>query len=267
MKKLISLVAVVVTAVFATSCVGEGKTEYTVSGYGVVDYYPEAGAVVVFQADDVVNYPPIYSLEFTKQNSGDCIVFTSTIDYTDPANKGNVKYYTVKEAIVEYTLDNNGQMVSHLDTANFYPNELITTNAGIIPYTYTTESFTNHDFLFFRSSHENIKTDEWHSYQLQYDPNQEPTIEDGRRVYDFYLRVIKTQEGKNNTGSYTLNYAFKTNGYLNVLQQKELAAGSDKLAIRFNYISAFDEATKKITWSKAPVVETFLPGKNNNTQQ
>ena len=96
-------------------------------------------------------------------------------------------------------------------------------------------------------------------YQLQYDYNQEPQTVDGKRVYDFFLRVVKTSDGKGIVGTTPFYYTFNTRGYFKTLQSKETAAGNETLSIRFNYIKEFNKDTTAATWGKSQIITIQIP--------
>jgi len=133
-------------------------------------------------------------------------------------------------------------------------------DAGLL---YATQySYTVKNFLFIGSSHEKVATDQDNTYYLQYDPSQEPQTVDGKRVYDFFLRVVKNSDGKGITGTNPFNYAFNTYGSLKSLESKETAAGNETLNIRINYIKEFNKDSTAATWGKSQVYQTAIYKEN-----
>lgn len=249
MKKT-SLGAMAAATLLFTSCLGDGNNEQTLQGFGVVDFSMEAMRNVAYIDD----YTPICSAEgaFDDLNAGDCIYFTSTYSSDNPANASGKKYLTVTNTAVLNKLD-KGDFISRLDTANIKPGEMAVLDAGVLPYSCTQYSFTNHNYLFVGSSHANVATDQKNSYFLECNYDQEPVEVDGKRVYDFFLRVVKNEDGKGVTGTNPFNYAFQTGGFFKTLEARETAAGKETLNIRFNYIKEFNADTTAATWGRSQV--------------
>ena len=55
--------------------------------------------------------------------------------------------------------------------------------------------------MFLGSSHEKSATDQDNRYILQYNPSQEASDRRWKRVYDFFLRVVKNADGKGVVGN------------------------------------------------------------------
>ena len=250
MKKLKSLGVVAAATILLTSCL-DGNNEQTFTSFGVIDFSMEAGLVA---------YTDDYSPQFKDLQENDCIYFTGTLNRDDPANDGSKKYLTVSNAVVLNRLDNKGYFESRVDTAIIKPNEIAALDAGLL---YATQySYTVKNFLFIGSSHEKVATDQDNTYYLQYDPSQEPQTVDGKRVYDFFLRVVKNSDGKGITGTNPFNYAFNTYGSLKSLESKETAAGNETLNIRINYIKEFNKDSTAATWGKSQVYQTAIYKEN-----
>ncbi|GGK08546.1 MULTISPECIES: hypothetical protein [Parabacteroides] len=255
MKKLKSLGAVAVATVLLTSCL-DGNNESSLNGIGVIDYSDDFRTVAYI--DD---YTPVYSPVFKDLKTGDCIYFTSTYSSDDPANNGSNKYVTVTNAVVTNKIDNDGYFNSQLDTANIKPGEITALNAGLL---YATQySYTLKNYLFVGSSHEKVPADQDNTYFLEYDYSQEPQTVDGKRVYDFFLRIVKNADGKGVVGTNPFNYAFNTHGYFKTLQSKETAAGNETLNIRINYIKEFNKDTTAATWAKSQIYQTQILKETN----
>lgn len=254
MKKLKFLGAVAMATVLLTSCLDGGSNENSVNGFGVIDLSMEAMANVAYIDD----YTQVYSPQFKDLSIGDCIFFTSTLNRDDPANDGSKKYWTISNAVVTNRLDKSDEFIANLDTANIITDEIATLDAGLLP-AITEYSYTIKNYLFIGSSHEKVATDQINRYILQYDPSLEPQDVEGKRVYDFFLRVVKVSDGKGIAGTNPFNYTFNTRGYFKTLQSKETAAGKDLLNIRINYLKSYDETTKAKTWGKSQVYSTKIP--------
>lgn len=254
MKKLKSLGGVAAATILLTSCL-DGNNESSLNGFGVIDYSDDFRTVAYI--DD---YTPVYSPVFKDYQPDDCIYFTSTYSSDDPANNGSNKYATVSNAVVTNKLE-KGDFYNIVDTANIMPNEIAALDAALMFG--TQYSFTLKNFMFLGSSHEKVAADQDNRYILQYNPSQEPQTVDGKRVYDFFLRVVKNADGKGVVGNNAFYYAFKTNGYFKTLQSRETAAGNETLNIRINYIKEFNKDTTAATWGKSQVYQTQILKETN----
>lgn len=252
MKKLKSLGVVAAATILLTSCL-DGSNESSVAGCAVIDISTEAG--IAAYVDDYSI--PCYSPAFKDLTPGDCIYFTGTLNGDDLANDGTKKYWTISNAAVTQKFDSRGRFAMPLDTANIIPNEIAATDMALLYF--GQYSFTIKDYLFVGSSHEKAPSDQVNEYQLQYDYNQEPQTVDGKRVYDFFLRVVKTSDGKGIVGTTPFYYTFNTRGYFKTLQSKETAAGNETLSIRFNYIKEFNKDTTAATWGKSQIITIQIP--------
>lgn len=251
MKKLKSLGTVAIATVLLTSCL-DGTSESSLNGVGVIDYSDDMRTVAY-----VTDYIQVYSPVFKDLTQGDCIVFTSVYSQDDPANDGSKKYLTVTNAVVTNKIENNGNFSSQLDTANIKAGEIAAMNAAL--FWGINDSYTLKNYLFVNSSHEKVAADQDNIYFLEYDYNQEPQTVDGKRVYDFFLRVVKEDDGKGAVGTNAFVYAFNTHGYFKTLQSKETVAGNEILNIRINYIKEFNKDTTAATWGKSPVYTIKIP--------
>lgn len=253
MKKLKCLGVAAMATLLLTSCLEGGENSQTANGFGVVDFSVDAMANVVYVDD----YTQCYAPQFKDLSEGDCVFFTGTLNYDDPANDGSKKYLTISNATVTNKLEKSNEFLGVLDTANIIPSEMVTLNAGLL--TGTLNSFTVKNYLFIGSSHEKVATDQNNRYIMQYDPSQEPKEESGKRIYDFFLRVVKVSDGKGVPGTNPFNYTFYTQGYFKSLQSKETAAGNNTVNIRINYLNSYDEATNTKKWGRSQVYSIEIP--------
>lgn len=99
-------------------------------------------------------------------------LFTSTYSTDDPENNDSNKYWTVTNAVVTTKLDNSGQFVARVDTANIKPGEMATLDAALM---YATQSsYTLKNYLILGSSHGKVANDQSNTYYLEYNYDQEP---------------------------------------------------------------------------------------------
>lgn len=253
MKKLKCLGVVAMATVLLTSCLKGGDNSTTASGLGVIEFSIEAMANVAFVND----YMQYYAPQFSDLSEGDCVTFTGTLNYNDPANDGSKKYMTLSNVIVDRKLEKSKDFSGVLDTASIMPSEMTTLNASIL--TGTDYSFTIKNYFFIGSTHEKAPTDQNNRYIMQFDPNQEPKEEGGKRIYDFFLRVEKVSDGKGVPGTNNFYYTFNTQGYFKTLERKETAAGNNSVNIRINYLNSYDEATNTKKWGKSQVFTIKIP--------
>lgn len=247
MKKLKSFGVAAVAALLLTSCL-DGNREQTLSGYGVIDLSMDVFANVAYVDDNL----PIYSSQFKDLAAEDCITFTCTIDYDDPENNGG-KYLKGTNTIVYGKLD-KGDLIRNVDTANIKENEMVIVDAGLV--TKSAYAYTIKDFLFVGSNHDKVTTDQNNQYFLECDPYQEPQIVDGKRVYNLFLRVVKSSDGKGIAGNHSFNYVFKTNGLFKNLEAREKTEGNNTLYIKLNYIKAFNSDSTVATWTSSQVFQS-----------
>lgn len=250
MKKLKSFGVAAVAALLLTSCL-DGSREDTIGGCGVIDLSMDAFANVAYLND----YTQVYAPQFKDLNSGDCIIFNATLNYDDPANNGSKKYWTVSNAIFN-KVDSRGYLNSTVDTANIRMNEIPAADAGLLSYVVK-------NYIFLYSSHEKAPSDQKNIYSLEYNPSIEPSTVDGKRVYDFFLRVVKESDGTGASGLNLFNYAINTGGQIKNLESKEIAAGKEQLNIRINYLKSYNEETKVASWGRSQVYSIALQKETN----
>ncbi|RHU29055.1 hypothetical protein DXD68_06245 [Parabacteroides sp. TM07-1AC] len=249
MKKLKFLGVMAMAALLFTSCLDGGNNEQSGAAIGVVDFSMEAMKNLAYVND----YTALYSPQFESLTTGDCIVFPYTINYDDPMNSGTNKYLTA--TVAGYNKLDEGLLVTTVDTADIRKNEITTMDASVISSDGTGYGCgTVKNYLFLSSSHPNISSDQKNMYELQYDPSQTPKEVEGKRVYDFFLRVVKQADGKGTVGTNTLNYVFRAGSAIEMLKSKEKADNQDVLYIRLNYIKEFNKDTTAATWGTSKLM-------------
>lgn len=259
MKKLKFLSAVAMATVLLTSCLDGGNNEQSGYTYGVIGFSLDAMGNVAYTGDNV----PVYASTFSELTDNECVYFGYTINYDDPANSGK-KYLTA--TVPQYIRLNNTGRVEAVDTAKTSPTsikkgELTTVDAGIVAG--GAYSATIKDFLFLGSSHEKSANDQTNEYFLQIDPSQEPQVVDGKNIYDFFLRVVKKEDGKNTIGTSVFNYAIRAGNYISSLEAKEKSKGSETFNFRINYIKEFNKDTTEATWTKSKVFSYMINKETN----
>ena len=260
MKKLKFLSAVAMATVLLTSCLDGGKNEQSGVSYGVVGFSTDAMGYVAYTADEV----PVYASGFNNLKDDECVFFAVNINYDDPANNSGKKYLTA--TVSQYSRLNNTGRVEPVDTAKTSPTsikqgEITAVDAGIV--TTGAYSATIKDFLFLGSSHEKSANDQTNEYFLQIDPSQEPQVVDGKNIYDFFLRVVKKEDGKNTIGTSVFNYAIRAGNYISSLEAKEKSKGSETFNFRINYIKEFNKDTTEATWTKSKVFSYMINKETN----
>lgn len=247
MKKLKSLGVVAAATILLTSCLDGGNNEQSGVTIGVIDFSMDAMKNLAYVNDNMA----IYSPQFEPLTSGDCIVFPFTINFDDPMNSGTNKYLTA--TVANYQKLDEGLLLTNVDTVGIRENEITAIDASVISGDATGYG-TVKNYLFLGSSHPNVSTDQKNMYELQYDPSQTPKEVEGKRVYDFYLRVVKQVDGKGTVGTNTLNYVFRAGSAIEMLKSKEKAENQEALYIRLNYIKEFNKDTDLPIWGTSKLM-------------
>lgn len=247
MKKLKFLGVMAMAALLFSSCL-DGNNEQEGVSVGVVDFSMEAMRNLAYVDD----YTAIYSPQFETLNTGDCIVFPFTINYDDPANSAGNKYLTA--TVTSYAKLDQGNVEMLVDTATIRGGEITTVDASVISGDGMGYYGTIKNYLFLGSSHPNTASEQKNIYVLQCDPNQKAQEVEGKRVYDFFLRVIKREDGKGSVATNTLNYVFNAGYVIESLKAQEKEAGEEALYIRLNYIKEFNQDTTVATWGTSKIL-------------
>ncbi|MCS2891919.1 hypothetical protein NXY11_14840 [Parabacteroides faecis] len=112
--------------------------------------------------------------------------------------------------------------------------------------------------LFLWSTHTVIENQK-DSFMMSYNPENLYTQEDGKRIYNLYLRAItkiEAEEGEQPKGQQlNLVNAFNVEEFYNMAKALEEEKGSDTLSIAINYASAFNKDTTACIWDRTEPVK------------
>lgn len=251
MKKLFLCGALAVSALFMTSCLGEGSNEISDWSYGVISNSDKTYKTIIKSN----RYGPLYSQEIASNASilpRQCCFFSFTLNRDLPENSSEAfaanGYYTISSLdgyidITRYTA------VSHLtDTTTLLPEELTVSSIDL------SRTGMVDNIIFLPTNHEGFMQDQKQRFEISYDANQEPEQMSEGSVYELVLRVIKTDEGKSPSGIASLINAFDISHFITTLGQKEKSAGSKELKFRFKYIKKIDEENNSKEWKFSEVI-------------
>lgn len=111
--------------------------------------------------------------------------------------------------------------------------------------------------LFLWSKHREAESRQ-DSFMLSYDPENRYTLEEGKRVYNLYLRVVgetmdsgEEAEGENaKEQEVTRVNAFNIEDFFAKAKEMEAGKGENEVAIAINYASSFNKDTTVCLWSR-----------------
>ena len=127
-----------------------------------------------------------------------------------------------------------------------------------------TKAITGRDFyirgrLFLWSTHTVVENQK-DSFMISYNPENLYTQEDGKRIYNLYLRAIariEVGEGEELPKGQQLNQvnAFSVEEFYNMVSALEEEKGSNTFSIAINYASAFNKDTTACIWDRTEPIE------------
>ena len=260
MKKLFLGSLLAVCALLMTSCLDGGSNERSGVGYGVIGYSETFKPViktggVPFYAVEVAN-----AFNKTEIEINDCCVFYYTLNSDIPENSSESLaangYYTV--SVTQYADIPKGYANSFVDdTATIIQNEMTTmsidmSNTGIL-------TDKNINMLFLSTIHENYFKDQKQELRLSYNRDQEPETVNGDKVYNLFLRVIKTEGDKSISSTQQLINAFDMNRFIQDFQYKEEQDSKKSLKYRINFANSFTKDSTQINWKASEVLTYTFP--------
>ena len=251
MRKNGLILIVALLSVFGLSSCIQGDNVSEGQAFGVLEFNDNYTPVLYS------SYGPFYSpsintlLDDYKMNIGGCYIFTYRLDADLPENSQNVVnangYYTV--SIIDYHEIDRYPMDSYLtDTSTVMPNEIAV--SSVYDNSYYLEGF-----LFMYQS-VTQPSDLELNWNMSFDYNtMMPTVENGVRYFDVFVRATKKNEGTKSTVNMQYLNAYSMGSYLQSAANSEksiLGSSYNELsstfAVRFNYASTIDAETQKITW-------------------
>lgn len=261
MKKLKSLIAVAMTAVVLTSCLDGGDNKSDFQDYGVISYDSKFNQYMFFTSDEVAYYVPTIANDPNFIGGDECVFAYLHLNFDGPENADATTkgYYTATTSANEYSKLDKYRIASVVtDTVKPLDNELTLRDVAQGGYKKVK------DFMFMSLSYQSIVRDQKNLFDLSYDYSKEPVEVNGKRVYDFFLRVTKKEAG---TGATIQNanqiVVFDGRSILSQLLRVEKNANAESLNIRINYVKEFDKDTTKITSWGSETIKFDIPKESN----
>lgn len=256
MKNLKFLGVVAMATVLLTSCLDGGKNEADFTAYGVLSYDSKFGKNMFFIADEVPYYVAALANDPNFMGDGECLVANLHVDrdspeYADATSKG---YYVATTPSGYSKLDKYSIIPSLTDTVKPLDKELTLKDVAQSGYSKIK------NFLFLSLTYPTVVNDQKNRFDLSYNYSQEPVVVDGKRVYDFFIRVVKTEDGKGATlQNATQVVTFDGRNEFSRLLNIEKASNAESLNLRLNYVKEFDKDTTRITSWGTEIIKFAIP--------
>lgn len=261
MKKLFLGSLLAVCTLLMTSCLDGGSNQSSGVGYGVIGHSDKTYKPILKTGG-----VPFYSAEVANSvlkgelNDNDCCVFAYTLDGDIPENSNEAiaanGYYTV--TVSQHGIIPKGPVSDFpADTAVVEPDEMLIatvdmSNTGLL-------IDKNVKMLFLSTVHENYAKEQKQAFSMSYSMEQEPVLVNGEKVYNLFIRVVKTQDDKSITSTQQLLNAFDLNRFIQNFQYKEEQDSKKALKFRINYANKFNADSTKIDWKASEVLTYTFP--------
>jgi hypothetical protein len=248
MKKLISGCLFAGTLMLLNSCLdGENSSSTQGKYYGVVEMNLKAGGNVIYYNDlDLPLYSPTLS---SKISDGECCLISYSYNSKDNQNIALLGYYTIQE--LGYSEVDKGMVIPvKTDTAVVKSNEL--PMASIAPEYYVK------GYLFIHSYHELMDTGQTNQYELSYNTEQEPILENYQNVYQLYLRANKVADGKSPKDNQMVPNAYYVKHFFDAISYTEKGKGKTEYYFKINYIKSFTDDSIP-NWTSTEVQTIIIP--------
>lgn len=242
MKELYGIL--VICMLLLSSCLGDTNTQITVGEQEAVyqsrphqGFYVNGGRF-------------LYGSGVTADgDTGDCFLIEYSFDSADPALQGSdslsVKLTYQPVSVPLWPSDNR-----LTDTTRVLVDEVLT------------ESLLGRKAyiggrLFLWSKHREVEFQQ-DSFMLSYDPDNRYTLEEGKRIYNLYLRAVKKTTGPgeevedvNGKAQDVLKVnAFNIEEFFAKAKEMEAEKGANEVAIAINYASSFNKDTTVCLWNR-----------------
>lgn len=262
MKKLFSCSLMAICVLLMTSCLDGGSNQSSGVGYGVIGYSSKTGKTIIKTGG-----VPVYSAEVAASSNiqlNDCCAFAYTLDGDIPENSEEAiaanGYYTV--TVSQYADIDKYSVTPYLkDTTLIEEKELtvVSTDMGILKNYDGSIVFIDNKF-FLGTYHDGFSSEQKQTLNISFNPDQEPEVVNGDNVYDLFLRVVKTEDGKSSLSQTTqLLNVFDMTSFLNSFEYKEKQASKKSIKFRVNYINTLNEDKTKVTWKSSDVATYVFP--------
>jgi hypothetical protein len=248
MKKLFLGCLLAGSMMLLNSCLdGENTSSTDREYYGFVEMDMKAGGNVIYYND--LDYP-LYSPSLSPQIAdGECCLIQFSINSDDNQNVTGLGYYTIREAGY-HEVDKGNVIPVKTDTAVNKANELAM--ATLLPRNYV------RGYLFIDLYHESMDTDQKNYYELSYNPDQEPVVENAKNVYQLYLRAAKLGDGKSPKTNQIMPNAFGVKRFFDTISYTEKNKGNSEYYFKINYVKSF-AADSVSTWAATDVQTIGIP--------
>jgi hypothetical protein len=253
MKKLFLGSLLAGSIMLLNSCL-DGDNSYSSDGeaYGLAEINLKTlGNVIYYNDLDLPLYSPTLS---SKIMDGECYYLYYTFKSEDNQNVATLGYYTVQEQ--GYAVVDKGAAIPiKTDTAVAKTNELLMSNLALRNYV--------KGYLFVNSYHEAMDTEQKNSYELSYDMEQEPLVEntpnDGmQNVYQLYLRAVKLTDGKPLKENQIVQNAYNVKRFFDAISYAEKSKGKTDYYFKINYIKSFDSDSVP-SWTSVNAERIIIP--------
>lgn len=115
--------------------------------------------------------------------------------------------------------------------------------------------------LFLWSNHSEVSGQQ-DSFMISYDPENMCREEDGKRIYNLYLRAVKTasasDEESTSTETVLKTNAFDIEAFFLKAKEREIAMGETELTLGIRYASAYNKDTTECVWSTAETMTVAI---------
>jgi hypothetical protein len=253
MKKLFLGSLLAATLMLLNSCLdGENSSSSEGQAFGVVEMSMKTlGNVIYYNDLDLPLYSPTLS---SKILDGECCLLYYTFKSEDNQNVATLGYYTVQEQ--GYAVVDKGIVIPiKTDTAVAKTNELPMEDLVAVNYV--------KGYLFLNSYHNAMDTGQENRYELSYNMEQEPVLENTssygmQNVYQLYLRVVKLADGKSPKENQIIPRAYYVKYFFDAVSSAEKAKGKTDYYFKINYIKSFDTDSVP-SWTSAGAERIIIP--------
>ena len=255
MKKFgLFLIASVFSVFCLTSCL-EGNNVSEGYALGVLQYSSESHTYVLNSTLGLVSAPNLNALDLNE-----CYYFYYKLDLDLPENA---------TAVVQANGYHTISLVGHqkIDKYDLSPSLTDTSRVmnGEVPVHDAYESGNPYiDEYYFISQIVNMPSDLQLTWNMSYDSDMEPVVENGERYYDVFIRATKKNSSEKSDEKLQHLNAYYVRDFLKNAASKERNAlgssyseHSSKLRIRFNFVSEISEEGK-LTWKSKTAEDSIL---------
>jgi hypothetical protein len=248
MKKLLFVGLLAGSLMLMNSCLdGDNSSSTQDQRYGVVELNLKAGGNAIYYSD--LDYPFYSATLSPKILDGECCLINYLYKSEDNQNFATLGYYTIQEQGY-LVVDKGAAIPMKTDTAVVKENELPISNAVATAYV--------KGYLFLDSYHESMDTEQKNRYELSYDAEQEPVLQDAKNVYQLYLRANKVTDGKSPKTNQIVPNAFYVKRFFENISYAEKGKGKTEYYFKINYTKSFD-SDSVATWTSTEVLNIVIP--------